>query len=139
DLIVAGRQAADDDAGVVGCGIAELLGLPAVTFAMEVTIADGMLVAERALGDATETVAAPLPAVVTVSHEVGKVRHASLRETMKAARKPVTVWAADDLDLKPSEVGALGARRILERLYVPVTEVECEYVDGRTPEEVATN
>jgi electron transfer flavoprotein beta subunit len=106
---------------------------------MDVTVADGMLVVERSLVDGSETVAAPMPAVVTVSHEVGKVRHASLRETMKAARKPVTVWTADDLGLNPSDVGALGARSALERLYVPVTDVECEYIDGTTPEELAAN
>lgn len=139
DLVLTGRQAADGDSGVVGCGIAELLGIPAVTFAMEVAVAEGMLLVERSLGDGSETVAVPMPAVVTVSHEVGSVRHASLRETMKAARKPVTVWTADELGLKPSDVGALGARRVLERLYVPVNNVECEYVDGKTPEELAAN
>jgi electron transfer flavoprotein beta subunit len=139
DLVLAGRQAADGDSGVVGCGIAELLGFPAVTFAMDVAVADGMLVVERSLADGSETVAVPMPAVVTVSHEVGKVRHASLRETMKAARKPVTVWTADELGLKPSDVGALGVRRVLERLYVPANDVECEYVDGKTPEELAAN
>jgi electron transfer flavoprotein beta subunit len=139
DLVLTGRQAADGDSGVVGCGIAELLGFPAVTFAMEVTIADGVVLVERSLDDGSETVVVPMPAVVTVSHEVGKVRHASLRETMKAARKPVAVWTADDLGLEPSAVGALGARRVLERLYVPVTDVECEYIDGTTPEQLAAN
>ncbi|MDP7242233.1 MAG: hypothetical protein QF639_05665, partial [Rhodospirillales bacterium] len=36
DLILTGRQAADWDAGVVGCGIAELLDIPAVTLAKDV-------------------------------------------------------------------------------------------------------
>lgn len=139
DLVLTGRQAADGDCGVVGCGIAELLGLPAVTFAMDVTVTDGMLLVERSIGDGSETVAAPMPAVITVSHEVGTVRHASLRETMKATRKPVTVWTADELGLKPSDIGALGVRRVLERLYVPVNDVECEYIDGKTPEEQAAN
>lgn len=139
DLVLTGRQAADGDSGVVGCGIAEQLGFPAVTFAMAVSVADGMLLVERSVGDGSETVAAPMPAVVTVSHEVGKVRHASLRETMKAARKPITVWTADELGLKPSDVGALGARRVLERLYIPVSDVECEYIDGKTPEELAAS
>jgi electron transfer flavoprotein beta subunit len=139
DLVLTGRQAADGDAGVVGCGIAELLGYPAVTFAMGIVAADGVLVVERALGDGSETVETPMPAVVTVSHEVGKVRHASLRETMKAARKPVTVWTTEDLGLDPSGVGARGARRVLRRLYVPVNDVQCEYIAGETPEELAGN
>lgn len=139
DLVVTGRQAADGDSGVVGCGIAELLGVPAVTFAMDVTVAGGMLLIERSLGDGAETVATPMPAVVTISHEVGKVRHASLRETMKAARKPMHVWTPEDVGLGPAEIGAKGARRVLERLYIPANDVECEYIDGKTPGELAAN
>jgi len=70
DLVLTGRQAADGDSGVVGLGIAELLGRPAVTFAMDVEVVDGALVIERALGDGAETVEAPMPAVVTVSRTV---------------------------------------------------------------------
>lgn len=137
DLVLTGRQAADGDRGVVGCGVAELLNIPAVTFAAHVTVAGDSLVVERALGDGSEIVEAPMPAVVTVSHEAGTVRHASLRETMKAARKPVTVWTAAELGLAASEVGALGARRVLERLYVPVSDVQCEFIAGATPQELA--
>ena len=36
DLILTGRQAADGDAGVVGLGIAEILDIPAITFACDV-------------------------------------------------------------------------------------------------------
>ena len=139
DLILTGRQAADGDCGVVGCGIAEMLGLPAVTFAMDIAVTEGMLVIERALGEGSEIIEAPMPAVVTVSHEVGKVRYASLRETMKAARKPVTAWSAEELGLDASELGVRGARRVLERLYVPVNDVQCEYMLGETPEELAGN
>ena len=137
DLVLTGRQAADDDAGIVGCGIAEILGVPAVTFAMDVAVDGGALVVERSLGDGSETVEAPLPALVTVSHEVGMVRPASLRETMKAARKPMTVWTAADLELTAGDVGAAGARRTLERLAVPKNDVRCEFLAGESPEALA--
>lgn len=137
DLVLTGRQAADRDAGVVGPGIAELLELPLVTFAADVAVEGPLLVVERALGDRTEFVEVPMPALVTVSHEVGAVRHASLRETMKAARKPVTVWTPGDLGLADGDVGARGARVTLERLYVPVSDVACEFVVGDTPAELA--
>src|SRR5687768_3425683 len=47
NLILTGRQAADWDAGIVGCGIAELLGLPIVTFAKGVRVAGARVVVER--------------------------------------------------------------------------------------------
>jgi electron transfer flavoprotein beta subunit len=138
DLILTGRQAADWDAGVVGCGIAEFLGLPAITFAGALEVEEGMVRVERALSDGVETVEASLPAVVTVSHELGEPRSASLRETMRAARKPVTVWTADDLSLASSQVGGRGARRVLERLYIPANDMVCEFIEGDTPEAMAT-
>lgn len=139
DLVLTGRQAADWDAGVVGCGMAELLGLPAVTFAKALEIRDGAVRVERVLDNGTETVEAPLPALVTVSHELGKPRPASLRETMRAARKPVTLWTASDLGLEPAQVGAAGARRVLESLYIPVNDVACELVAGDSPADMAAN
>ena len=139
DLVLAGRQAADLDAGVVGCGLAELLDMPAVTFARAVAVDDGMVRVDRVIENGYEIQEAPLPALVTVSHEIGPVRKASLRETMRAARKPITSWSADDLGLDAEQVGELGARRIVERLYIPNSDIECEYVPGASTEEMAQN
>ena len=137
DLVLTGRQAADWDGGVVGAGIGELLGVPVISFAKEVHIEDGVARVERVLDDGTETVEALLPAVVTVSNELGAPRVPSLRETMRAARKPVTVWKAADLGLAASEVGAAGARRVLERLFLPVKNNRCELIPGSAQDQAA--
>jgi len=137
DLVLTGRQAADDDAGVVGPGIAELLGIPAVTFASDVTLDERRLTIERTLADGTEVVEVGLPALVTVSHEIGTVRHANLRETMKAARKPVAQWGAGDLAIDPVDVGSRGRRTVVRRLYVPVSDIACEFIAGDTAEDIA--
>jgi electron transfer flavoprotein alpha/beta subunit len=56
---------------------------------------------------------------------------------MMAARKQVTVWGAADLGLDVSTAGHAAVRMHLERLFQPVSEVECEVIEGETPEEVA--
>jgi electron transfer flavoprotein beta subunit len=137
DLILTGRQAADGDDGVVGLGLAELLDRPAITFAKDIQSTNGMVRVVRVLEDGFETMEAPLPAVVTVAHEIGQPRFSSLRETMRAAKKPVHAWAASDLGLDPKEIGGAGARRIIERLYIPVKTTECEFFEGGTPEDMA--
>tara|TARA_A100001037_G_C15150757_1_gene639073 strand:+ start:5370 stop:6182 length:813 start_codon:yes stop_codon:yes gene_type:complete len=137
DLVLAGRQAADLDAGVVGPGLAELMGVPAITFARKIEVVDGTVRVVRVLGDGSETVEAPLPAVVTVAHEMGNVRNASLRETMRAAKKPVEAWAPADINAEAGEIGANGARRNVERLYVPAKDSTCEFIDGDGPEAIA--
>lgn len=139
DLILTGRQAADWDAGIVGCGIAELLGIPAITFAKSVQVDESTVRVSRVLDDGFETVETTLPALVTISNELGAPRTANLRETMRAARKPVQAWTAADLGLTATQVGNAGARGCLERLYVPVKTRHCELIEGASPEELARN
>lgn len=137
DLVLTGRQAADGDAGVVGAGIGELLGVAVIAFAKDVQVDGGMACVERMLDDGTETIEATLPAVVTVSNELGEPRKPNLRETMRAARKPIATLTAAELELAPDTVGAAGARRVLERMFIPVKQNRCELIAGGSPEEQA--
>jgi len=138
NLVLCGRQATDWDAGVVGYGIAEMLGVPSVSLAKAVTVQGDKVVVERVLMEGYDTIEAPLPALITVSNELGEPRYPKLQQIMMAARKQVTVWGAGDLGLDASKVGAGAVRLNLERLFQPVSEVECEIIEGETPEETAT-
>ena len=136
DLVLTGRQAVDWDTGVTGTLIAEMLGAPVVTFAKSVTVSDGKVTVQRVLPDATETVEAPFPAVVTVSNELGEPRYPKLPQIMAAGKKQVATWGAADLGLDAS---ALGKKLTLEALFVPVVDTKVEIIAGDTPEEQAAN
>jgi electron transfer flavoprotein beta subunit len=135
-LVIAGRQAADWDQGIVPSGIAEILGVPAMTVAKKVTATDSTVTVERVLQDGFETVEAPLPAVVTVSNELGDPRYPQLRQIMMAARKQVTTYTLADLGLSGAE---LQPRLKLEKLFVPVNDSKVEIIEGDTPAEQAAN
>ena len=137
DLVFCGRQAVDWDMGVVGSILAEILNLPSVTLAKGVEVRDGKVMVERILVDGIEMVEAALPALITVSNELGEPRYPQLRQIMAAARKEVSVWSAGDIGLDASKVGPGGSLLNVERLYVPVRESQCEFVEGETSEEVA--
>ena len=139
DLVLTGRQAADLDAGVVGCGLAELLDIPAITFAAQVSVTEASVRVERVIENGYEVQAVSLPALVTISHEIGPARKASLRETMRAARKPIAVWSVEDLGLAAGQVGALGARQLRERIYIPTSDIECEFIAGAGADDMARN
>ena len=136
DLVLTGRQAVDWDTGVTGTLIAEELGAPVVTFAKAVSVADGKVTVDRVLPDATETVEAPLPAVVTVSNELGEPRYPKLPQIMAAGKKQVTNFTAADLGVDPA---SLTKRFTLEALFVPVVDTKVEIIAGDTPEEQAAN
>ena len=134
DLVLTGRQAVDWDTGVTGTLIAEMLGVPVVTFAKAVSVDGGKVTVERVLPDAFETVEASLPAVVTVSNELGEPRYPKLQQIMAAARKQVNQWAAGDLGL---DAAALAPRLTLEQLFVPVVDTKVEIMEGDTAEDQA--
>ena len=137
DLIFCGRQAADWDSGQVGSGIAEILGLPSVTIARKVEALDGKARVERIAGDGIEIIEVSLPALITVSNELGAARYPTIKGIMTAKRKEPIVWKPADIGVDPSKVGAAGRRTKLTKLFQPVKESKCEIIAGDTPEETA--
>ncbi len=90
DLILTGRQAADTNAGTTGPALAALLGVPLVTIATELRRgAEGEVVVDRLAGEHIETVACPLPVLITVSSEIGDLLPVSVRDLVAAKKKPV--------------------------------------------------
>jgi electron transfer flavoprotein beta subunit len=127
DLVLCGRQASDDDQGVVPALIGEHLDMPAVTIARDVQPADGKVKVIRVTPDGDEVVEASLPAVVTISNELGEPRYPTMQAKMKARKqKPKAVTLAD-LSL---DVATLGAKVELTKQFVPEVRGECEMIEG---------
>jgi electron transfer flavoprotein beta subunit len=127
DLLLAGRQAADWNAGQVGVGVAHLRKVPVVTFARRVDVDAGTVIVERLTCDGYERVRAALPAVVTVSNEVGALRYPSIAQRKAARSKPVVAWNAADIgcDTPPPR------RLRLVGLSSPASrETQCVLVEG---------
>ena len=135
DLVLTGRQAVDWDTGVTRHADRRRCSTRRSSpSARVVSVAGGKVTVERVLPDAFETVEASLPAVVTVSNELGEPRYPKLPQIMAAGKKQVTTWSAADLGL---DAGALGQKLTLEALYVPVVDTKVEIMEGDTPEEQA--
>lgn len=97
DLILFGKYAFDTSASVVGTATGELLGLPVVTAASKLDIANGRGTARREIEGAGEMVEFPLPAVVTIDEGIARPRYPSLKNIMAAKKKP--------LESKPAQLG----------------------------------
>jgi electron transfer flavoprotein beta subunit len=137
DLILCGRQAADWDNGAVGSILAEFLGIPVVTRARDVAALDGKVVVERLSPKGLETFDVDLPALITVSNELGKARIPSGWGIITAAKKEIPVWNLKDLGIDPSQTGEMAERNRLLKLFAPSLERKCEIVKGETPAEAA--
>ena len=127
DLVLCGRQASDWDNAQVPLGVAELLGLPCITIAQKVEVVSSGVVVQRALTDGFEVAETELPALVTVSNELGEPRYATLRGIMAAGRKTPTVWTGADLAVHSSR---LEPKIRVTELVVPTTDKSCELIEG---------
>jgi electron transfer flavoprotein beta subunit len=137
DLILCGRQAADSNAGQTGIGIAHLLGLPCVTVVRKIEITDGKATVERVITNGFETVEVTLPAVITVSNELGQARYPAIKNIARSAAIKPMVWKPVDLGIEPTLVGTQGRQLTTQDCYIPVFEATCEIVTGDTVEEAA--
>ena len=125
DLIITGRQASDWDNAQVPLGLAELLGVPCIPIARKVEIQNGEVVCERVVPDGYEVVSTPLPAVVTVSNELGQPRYPTLRNIMAAARKKPETWSLADVGAENTE-----SKIFMTDLYIPEKQSQCEIIEG---------
>ena len=137
DLILCGRQAADWDEGLVGSIIAENLSLPLVTLVQAIELIKKSLKVNRVSLDGYQIFSVPMPAIATVSNEVGRPRLPQGLGIISAARKQVPIWTARDIDPDPSRIGAGAVRRKLDKLFIPERKSQCEVIRGETAAEAA--
>lgn len=127
DIVLCGRQASDWDNAQVPLGLAELLGLPVVTIAQKIDVTDSGIVVEKALSDGHEVLETTLPAVISISNELGEPRYPTLRGIMAASRKAPTIWSVDELGLSSDD---LAPKLEIEELYIPESDKQVEIIDG---------
>ncbi len=139
DLILCGRQAADWDEGQTGFFIAENLKIPIISLARKVEVINKKIRVERVLLDGYEVVEAALPALVTISNELGLPRLPTGFGIITAARKKIETWTAQDIGVNTTMVGAAASHLKLTKLFIPVRQVKCEFIEGKDVAEAATN
>jgi electron transfer flavoprotein beta subunit len=104
-LIILGKQAIDDDSNQTGQMLAALLGWGQATFASKVVIEDGKATVTREVDGGLETIALPLPAIVTTDLRLNEPRYVTLPNIMKAKKKPLE-------NVKPADLGVDVAPRL---------------------------
>ncbi|UCG82096.1 MAG: electron transfer flavoprotein subunit beta/FixA family protein, partial [Dehalococcoidia bacterium] len=89
------------------------------------------------LPDGYEVVEVSLPALITVSNELGEPRYATLKGIMAAAKKTVPAWNAAEIGADAASIGTEGRKTKMLKLFIPVRESKCEFIEGENEEETA--
>jgi electron transfer flavoprotein beta subunit len=102
-LVIAGKQAIDNDMNATGQMLSALLGWSQATFASELDIEGDKAVVTREVDGGLQTIEVTMPAIVTVDLRLNEPRYASLPNIMKAKKKPLDEKTAQDygVDVAP--------------------------------------
>jgi len=138
DLVLCGEASSDGSTEQVPASIAEWLGVPRVTYAVDVDIKDSKLISKRSIQGGYEVVEAGLPALVSVELGCNSPRFPDFRRKRWAETEyKSTVWGIADLGFDPGQVGLPGSLTSVEglrKMAAPARKAEA--VTG-TPREVA--
>ncbi|MET9261027.1 electron transfer flavoprotein subunit beta/FixA family protein [Amycolatopsis sp. NPDC004079] len=105
DLILAGNEASDGRGAAVPAILAELLGVPQLTYVRQLTVEGSSVKADRETEDGITHLEANLPALVSVSEKINEPRYPSFKGIMAAKKKPVETLTIADLGIDAGEVG----------------------------------
>lgn len=110
DLILCGNESTTGATGHVGPELAELLGIPHVSYARKLDTSDGKrFIVERLFEDGYIKVEIELPALVAVLRGTNQPRLPTVSGIMEAAGKKIEVWSAKDIGADREKVGLEGS------------------------------
>jgi electron transfer flavoprotein beta subunit len=109
DLVLTGMASTDGETSLVPAQLAERLDLPQVTFASELEVDGGRVIARRDSDTHYDTVEATLPAVVSVTDQINEPRFPNFKGIIAAKRKTITTLTLAEIGVDPAEVGKTGS------------------------------
>jgi electron transfer flavoprotein beta subunit len=110
DLVICAAESSDSYSGIVPGQLAQLLGIPPLTFAREITVDGSKITIKRQSESGYDVVESELPALVAVVSGINEPRYPQLKGIMTAKKKEIKRYSAADLGLGPDQVGASGAK-----------------------------
>jgi electron transfer flavoprotein beta subunit len=110
DLVMCATESSDSYTGLVPGQLAQLLGIPPLTFATSVSVEGRTVTIKRQSEGGYDVVSAEPPLLVTVTTGINEPRYPTLKGIMGAKKKEIKRYTAADLGLGPAEVGESGAR-----------------------------
>lgn len=129
DLVLTGRQAGDWDSGQVGLILGEILGLPCISLARDISVEDGSIVVKKSIPEGYERVKAQMPALVTVSNEVGELRYISRTKMLKMMRgaRSIPSWNAEEIGVSSDALQKMGIAALSSP---PDMGRDCQFMEG---------
>lgn len=133
ELAVFGRQAIDGDIGMTHTQTARVLGWPVLSLVSSLKIENGAVRAERTMEEGRQVVQARLPALASVSKDIGEPRYPSFMGIRKASRAQIPTWTLADLGIA-APVSVVQWPAVMTP---PARDVATEIISGSSAKEMA--
>ncbi len=137
DLILAGKQAIDGDTAQVPAETAEQLGVPQITYGVDVVINDKRIEVKRETETGYQILSTKMPALVTMSKGSNIRRIPSMQDVLEARKKPLKVVSADDLNIEESRIGLSASPTQVDKIFAPPSKSGGQIIDGNDPKAAA--
>lgn len=129
-ILVFGQVALDDAAGQTGPKVAEILGLPSVTFGKNAQLNGETLRVTRESDRGAEEYDMQLPGVVCMMKCDYELRSSNIKGVMKANKTEIPIKSPADLALDPALVGAAASTTRVEKTWQRPAKSGGKVVDG---------
>ena len=139
DLILCGKQTTDGDTAQVGPEIAEHIGLPQVTYAIEAEAEEDRLVIKKEVEAGFEKVAVSYPCLITVTKPSFDPRFPTIKTKMAAKKAEINVLAYADLEagMDNERIGLKGSPTKVKKTFTPEVKTSGVKINEPTSEEGA--
>jgi len=139
DIVLCGKQAIDGDTAQVGPELAELLGIPHITYVRKVELHQDLkgVTAHRETDEGYDVVECKLPALLTAIKGLNEPRLPSLMNILAANRKEIKTVALADLDGNAEQYGLAGSLTQVVEVFTPEPRGKRIKIDGSNAEEAA--
>lgn len=137
DLILCGNETVDGATGQVGPQLAELLGIPHITFVSEIEWSgERNLIVKRTLERGYMKLQVTLPVLLSVVRGINEPRLPTVLGIMEATEKEITCFNANDIDVPEGTIGLNGSPTRVTDVFEHESKRRCEILEGRPEDAV---
>lgn len=131
DLILCGKQAIDGDTGQTGSSMSTHLGIPQLTYALEIQVAGDTVKVKREVEEGVMLLSARMPALITVGKDINVPRYPSIRSKLESYKAQVTLLACQDMpEIDTEKIGLKGSPTRVKKTFTPDVKKQGLRVSG---------
>jgi electron transfer flavoprotein beta subunit len=134
DLVLLGEGSADNYSGQTGPRLAQVLGLPFVSYVKRLEFMETGIKCTRDEEQYYEIVNAALPAVLTVTSGINQPHIPSLTQILRASKKPITEWKLADMGISSELIGQ--KQVVVSSNLAPIEQRKGVIIEGATEENI---